>query len=75
MGLAMLEGKDLLVGKKIVVTGSAGGIGSATVDELVRQGAVVYAIDIKDELGQGFVDDANSKGIRARPFTLIATAR
>ncbi|WP_417041367.1 SDR family NAD(P)-dependent oxidoreductase [Ellagibacter isourolithinifaciens] len=62
MGLAMLEGKDLLVGKKIVVTGSAGGIGSATVDELVRQGAVVYAIDIKDELGQGFVDDANSKG-------------
>ena len=73
--MAMLEGKDLLVGKNIVVTGSAGGIGSATVDELVRQGTVVYAIDIKDELGQGFVDDANSKGIRARPFTLIATAR
>lgn len=75
MGLAMLEGKDLLVGKKIVVTGSAGGIGSATVDELVRQGAVVYAIDIKDELGQGLSTTLTARAIRARPFTLIATAR
>ena len=62
MSLAMLEGKDLLLGKKIIVTGGAGGIGSATVDEYARQGAMVYSIDVNDEEGQRLVDETNAKG-------------
>ena len=62
MGLALLEGKNLLEGKKIIVTGGAGGIGSATVDEFVRQGATVTSIDIKDAEGKAFADEANAHG-------------
>ncbi|MEG0418783.1 MAG: SDR family oxidoreductase [Gordonibacter sp.] len=62
MGLALLEGKNLLEGKKIIVTGGAGGIGSATVDEYVRQGAAVTSIDIEDEKGRAFAAEANAQG-------------
>ena len=62
MGLALLEGKNLLEDKKIIVTGGAGGIGSATVDEFVRQGATVTSIDIKDAEGKAFADEANAHG-------------
>ncbi len=62
MSLAMLEGKNLLEGKKIIVTGGAGGIGSATVAEYVRQGAIVTSIDIKPEEGEAFAAEANAKG-------------
>lgn len=62
MGLALLEGKDLLEGKKIIVTGGAGGIGSATVDEFVRQGATVTSVDVKDEEGLKYAEEANAHG-------------
>ncbi|NTU89574.1 MAG: SDR family oxidoreductase [Actinobacteria bacterium] len=62
MGLALLEGKNLLEGKKIIVTGGAGGIGSATVDEYVRQGAIVTSIDLKDDEGKKFAEEANAHG-------------
>lgn len=62
MSLAMLEGKELLAGKKTIVTGGAGGIGSATVDEFARQGATVYSIDINDEVGEKFAAESNAKG-------------
>lgn len=68
MSLAMLEGKNLLEGKKIIVTGGAGGIGSATVDEFARQGALVYSIDIRDEEGVRFVDETNAKGYSGTAF-------
>ena len=62
MGLALLEGKNLLEGKKIIVTGGAGGIGSATVDEFVRQGATVTSVDVKDEEGLKYAEEANAHG-------------
>lgn len=62
MSLKMLENKELLAGKKIIVTGGAGGIGSATVDEFARQGATVYSVDINDEAGEAFVEETNGKG-------------
>ncbi len=62
MTLNMIQGKGLLQGKRIIVTGGAGGIGSATVDEYVAQGAIVYSIDLKDEEGQAFADAANKMG-------------
>ena len=68
MGLAMLEGKNLLEGKKIIVTGGAGGIGSATVDEFARQGAQVFSIDIRDEEGQRFVDETNQNGYSGKAY-------
>lgn len=68
MSLAMLEGKNLLEGKKTIVTGGAGGIGSAIVDEFVRQGAQVFSIDINDETGQKIVDDANAKGYSGKAY-------
>lgn len=62
MSLPLITGKELLKGKKIIVTGGAGGIGSATVDEYVAQGAIVTSIDLKDEEGRKFVDEANAHG-------------
>lgn len=62
MSLALLEGKNLLAGKKAIVTGGAGGIGSATVDEFVRQRATVTSIDVKDEEGRAFAEAANAHG-------------
>lgn len=62
MSLEMLEGKELLKGKKIIVTGGAGGIGSATVHEYVRQGAIVTSIDIRDDDGEKFAAEAAKAG-------------
>lgn len=62
MTLALIEGKNLLEGKKIIVTGGAGGIGSATVDEYVAQGALVTSIDLKDDEGAAFAEMANAHG-------------
>lgn len=62
MSLEMLEGKELLKGKKIIVTGGAGGIGSATVYEYVRQGAIVTSIDIRDDDGEKFAAEAAKAG-------------
>ncbi len=62
MALEVMQDKLLLEGKKIIVTGGAGGIGSATVDEYVAQGALVTSIDIKEEEGPKFVEAANAHG-------------
>lgn len=46
-------------GKKIIVTGASGGIASATVKAYVKEGALVAALDVNDELGQKAVNDSN----------------
>jgi NAD(P)-dependent dehydrogenase (short-subunit alcohol dehydrogenase family) len=51
-----------LVGKRIIVTGSAQGIGQAVVDAYVAEGARVYALDMNDMLGTQSVDAANQRG-------------
>ncbi|MEK3799145.1 SDR family oxidoreductase [Peribacillus sp. FSL H8-0477] len=51
-----------LKGKRIIVTGGASGIGAGTVKAYVREGAIVSALDIADDLGQKVVDEANSTG-------------
>ena len=51
-----------LVGKRIIVTGSAQGIGQAVVDAYVKEGARVYALDMNQELGIKSVDAANCRG-------------
>lgn len=51
-----------LKGKRIIVTGGASGIGAGTVKAYVREGAIVSALDIADDLGQKVVDEANATG-------------
>lgn len=45
-----------LAGKVAVVTGGAGGIGRATVELFVRQGAKVVIADLADEAGEALAD-------------------
>lgn len=48
-----------LQGSVGVVTGAASGMGKAAVDELAAQGAIVYALDLReDALAAAFVDNA-----------------
>jgi len=51
-----------LVGKRIIVTGSAQGIGQAAVDAFVAEGAHVYALDMNERAGLESVDAANRRG-------------
>lgn len=51
-----------LQSKRIVITGSASGMGAATVGTYVAAGASVVAMDINDEDGQAVVDAANERG-------------
>src|ERR1700726_3939527 len=51
-----------LVGKRIIVTGSAQGIGQAAVDAFVADGARVYALDMNEVLGIQSVEAANRTG-------------
>lgn len=48
-----------LEGKKIIVTGGAGGIGSGTVRSYVKEGAQVAIVDWADERGQALEAEAN----------------
>jgi len=52
-----------LEGKRIIVTGGAGGIASATTRAYVREGAIVTVIDISDEQGEKNVREANLQGV------------
>lgn len=51
-----------LAGKRIIVTGSAQGIGQAVVDAYVAEGARVYALDMNEMLGTKSVEAANRRG-------------
>lgn len=52
-----------LGGKVAVITGAASGIGRATVDLFVREGAKVVAADIQDDKGARLVED-HGKAVR-----------
>jgi len=51
-----------LLGKRIIVTGAASGIGAGTVRAYVSEGATVSALDINDEAGEKNVAAANASG-------------
>lgn len=51
-----------LIGRKIIVTGVARGIGAATVRAYVAAGAVVAAFDVLDDEGRAVVEAANAAG-------------
>jgi NAD(P)-dependent dehydrogenase (short-subunit alcohol dehydrogenase family) len=57
-----------LHGKRIIVTGSASGIGAGTVRAYVREGAHVSAMDIDDEAGNQVVNAANAEGAGAANY-------
>lgn len=52
----------MLKGKRIIVTGSASGIGAATVRAYAREGAAVALFDINDEAGQRHAAEAAALG-------------
>ena len=52
----------MLEGKKIIVTGSASGMGEATLKAYVKAGANVIGMDISDEKGKNISTNANSHG-------------
>lgn len=51
-----------LEGKRIIITGGAGGIGQGTLRAFVREGAQVAVLDIQDEVGKQAVAEANEQG-------------
>lgn len=51
-----------LQGKRIIVTGSARGMGAATVRAYVQAGANVIGMDVTDDAGAAVSADANDKG-------------
>ena len=51
-----------LQGKRIIVTGSARGMGAATVRAFVSAGAHVYGMDVADDAGRTVSAEANAKG-------------
>ena len=60
-----------LVGKRIIVTGSAQGIGQAAVEAYVAEGARVYALDMNEGLGIRSVETANRKGPGTAKFLRV----
>lgn len=51
-----------LAGKRIIVTGSASGMGAATVRVFAQAGAHVIGMDVSDDAGTQVSDEANSVG-------------
>lgn len=65
-----------LENKRVVVVGGANGCGAATVRALVKEGATVAALDIRDEDGASVVRGANQNGAgKAHFFHCDATSR
>lgn len=50
-----------VTGKKIIITGAAGGLGTAMVRELTGAGAEVYILDIDDDAGKALENEARKK--------------
>src|SRR5215207_9526530 len=51
-----------LEGKRIIVTGGASGIAAATVLAYAREGASVVSVDINDDAGRAFAEQADGLG-------------
>ena len=52
----------MLKGKRIIVTGSARGMGEATLNAYVQAGADVVGMDVTDEAGRSISEKANKTG-------------
>lgn len=64
--------KDRLEGKVAIVTGAAKGLGSADVEMMIANGAVVYAVDCDAE---GLAKLAKRCGTACRPFEMDVSQR
>lgn len=53
-----------LAGKVALITGGARGIGAATVVEMAREGAAVFATDLRDDEGENLVAELRGQGLR-----------
>lgn len=62
-----------LAGKVCLITGAARGIGATTARMFAREGARVALIDLRDELGQGVVDEIRGSGGQASYFRCDVT--
>ena len=51
-----------LKGKRIIVTGSARGMGEATLRSYVQAGAHVIGMDVSDQTGAALAEEANKAG-------------
>ncbi len=63
-----------LRGRSVIVTGGAGGIGSATARLFAENGAYVYICDVNDDAGNELVAEITSKGGRAKYFHCDVTS-
>lgn len=57
--------KNRYVGKNVLVTGGAAGMGLAAAKMFIEEGARVAVLDIQDAAGQAFVADAEAHGSEA----------
>ncbi|PAF34045.1 hypothetical protein CHH69_17940 [Terribacillus saccharophilus] len=65
-----------LEGKKLIVTGGARGLGASLINHLVTEGAKVYIMDLKDDLGAEVAENANAiKSNSAKYLHLDITKR
>src|SRR4051794_11277865 len=55
---------DRFTGKVVIVTGGASGIGAAIVQEFASEGASVAIFDINAQLGQTYVAELTTAGLR-----------
>jgi NAD(P)-dependent dehydrogenase (short-subunit alcohol dehydrogenase family) len=60
-----------LVGKRIIVTGGAQGIGQAVVEAYVAEGARVFALDVNEVLGLRSVEAATRRGPGTAEFLKV----
>ena len=57
---------DRLAGKVAVITGGASGIGKATVERFLDEGASVVFADLNDQTGKNFLGELNEAGLGDR---------
>ena len=60
--------------KVIMITGAGGGLGSEMARLLAKNGAVVYILDLNEELGQGVADEICAAGQKAYFFKADVTS-
>jgi NAD(P)-dependent dehydrogenase (short-subunit alcohol dehydrogenase family) len=58
-----------ITGKRIIVTGSASGLGEAALRAFVRAGAIVAGLDVEEEVGRQIIVAANDEGPGVAYFT------
>ena len=61
----------MLKGKRIIVTGSARGMGEATLNAYVQAGADVVGMDVTDDAGRSISEKANKTGPGNVPIFML----